>query len=1393
MKKLLALIAAAAQVVTLSAGLLSAPAYAEEPSDTVVSYSVDTMTKADGETVYPVNTQLDAADYNRYGITADTAGVIWGVQRISPVNNVGVEGLRFATRSPETKTNSTIMDWDFASDTVNTPAAMDQDGYIYESEFMVQVKENSTYAVLNFNGKNEEGEDVKIGEIRFAPNGNIVEGAPNPGSAYAVNSSGTAIGNKRAVKVTSDTDDDSAGELLFIRAKIDFVNNKFSAWVVPRKDEAGEYAPVEPTEADLLVENVDMISTDAVQFTGISYDMMSYAYGNAVWINNMSVKEYTPEVIVATPTPSPQPTAGHEEGIALKVAVLSDMQYGRASQQSGVSNLDYAGLKFKEAVRQVLEKAGGIDQLDVLMIPGDITHNSNPDEYQAFVEDLEEVIPSGSHTKVIFLRGNHDAKPDKQSNFVTYLSDYDNTLTSANNVYDIYGYKFVMVSQDTQRGNDESSSYPYIHSPETIEWFTEAVQTASAEAAEEGKPVFVGMHPNAINTVYGSFPVEGMRNGEPYESNYWGTSELYASMENCPNVITFSGHSHWDIANERSIHQKDFTSLNTGAVNNMEIEDCWDESFQPKRFGSNENESSGYYIEVGTDNKVTVHRMDFYREREFGEPWVIDVNDKENWQYTDDRDKNAPYFEEGAAARVENIGETTCRVTFTQAKDDETDVGHYKMELINQETGAADKTFTISSYYWQGDQAPSENYWDVTGLESGTSYKAVITAYDSFYQESSNTIETDVFTTNSRVVKPAELASVSFTADGVQDTSEYARFYGVEPRTYGETPVSYNSDLNMYEAEFEREAGETGSANFFKILFDDERKSLMQGSDGYTIDVMFSPSAINGSDNVIGMAQSSGFDIETTKDGTLEAYVRHNGSWVNDPYPGSSLTVETDQYYHITVTYDGSAVKVYNNGELVDSVPASGAMEFYSEADPNYGMVIGGDYNPTKDGDAFVDQQTAQNAFSGKIVFANIYSGALTGKEVAELNDKYEAKKSLEKADELNTLLSTIEDEDLKAEGYALMADPDLTDDMIAEFIDKAESGKSVSYSFYAKDIDAEYATAIDYGKYGITADVTKDSGATGAIWSVQKINGSATCYTDALRFSTVPNAGDKNLMKLTFANDTVNNPDGVTFENGKYVYESDFQAFYKDSGYMQLSLLGSDAEGAEGVIATVKFEPTTGEYRRTNAAYLVDVEGGKIGNSVLYKGATDDGGDSAAVLRLRVEMDMSTGTYTAYLIQRKTDDSAYEGTEFTEQSLLAADVPFSTSGVCTLDAVSADITGSAGTNIFWINNIEITGVNGDAPEYIDAEITMDKAALLEARKGTVSAEIRNETSEPANMSLYCAQYAEDGTLAGIAKVDKQIAADTADTISADVTLDEACTDIKVFVWDDILNSYAAE
>ncbi|MEG2584200.1 MAG: LamG-like jellyroll fold domain-containing protein, partial [Oscillospiraceae bacterium] len=693
-----------------------------------------------------------------------------------------------------------------------------------------------------------------------------------------------------------------------------------------------------------------------------------------------------------------------------------------------------------------------------------------------------------------------------------------------------------------------------------------------AAAQSNGKPIFVGMHPNAYEkvqantitaengTVFGSYPVNGYKNQATAKSDYWATSELYNAIKPHANAVTFSGHSHWTVANESSIHQRDFTSMNTGAVNNMEIENAWDESFQPNRLGfANENESNGYFITVNTEQKINVERMDLARANsKLGEDWNFNPLDKTSWKYTADRDKVAPTFGLGATVTVTDIGEQTCKIGFDQATDN-VDVNNYTVEIIDKSTGVVVKKYTPSAFYWM-QTVPLKNEWIATDLLPGNTYTAKVTAYDTFGNVSTTSIESAEFKTTERAVTPSAITDISFTNDGIQDTSEFARFYGIKPIKHGTVPVTYNNDIKMYEGNFARNAGDTNSPNFFKVLFDAQRKALMQTGEGYTIDLMFKQSALQTDNNIIGAAQSGGFDIETDATGVLSSCVRHGGAWVGgSSKPGSNITTVKDIYYHITLTYDGFNIKVYKDGVLTDIKPASGAIEFTDimSADGFYGMVIGGDYNPTGTAPAYTDQENAQNAFSGNITFAKVYNSALTQSEITKKVSALNARKNLTQIDALNTMLTVTLPaaklggenayvDKLLSEGWKIMNSETLTDEEITAFLTKAENTTSYTmpYSFDAKNVEfASGTNAVPFAKYGFTANTSN------VLWSVLKMNDISSVYSDAVRFSTRSNIGDKEIMRLTFAKDTVGNPEAVKFNGKKHTYESEFSFRYQTGG----------------------------------------------------------------------------------------------------------------------------------------------------------------------------------------------------------------------------------------------------
>jgi hypothetical protein len=58
-----------------------------------------------------------------------------------------------------------------------------------------------------------------------------------------------------------------------------------------------------------------------------------------------------------------------------------------------------------------------------------------------------------------------------------------------------------------------------------------------------------------------------------YGSINWGEDDIIAILNDYPQVIDFSGHSHAPINDPRSIHQKYITSLNTGSLSYFELDE----------------------------------------------------------------------------------------------------------------------------------------------------------------------------------------------------------------------------------------------------------------------------------------------------------------------------------------------------------------------------------------------------------------------------------------------------------------------------------------------------------------------------------------------------------------------------------------------------------------------------------------------------------------------------------------------------------------------------------------------------------------------------------------------------------------------------------------------------
>ena len=177
--------------------------------------------------------------------------------------------------------------------------------------------------------------------------------------------------------------------------------------------------------------------------------------------------------------------------------------------------------------------------LDAVLVAGDFTGGGAEKEYQMFNKIVEE--NKKDETQLLAVLGNHE--------FIDYR-DVDATVG-----YDVYrkyinedvdtdivinGYHFIGVSYD-----DNGSTF----SGKT-KWLDERLKKATAE--DPDKPVFVYQHPHPALTVYGSVN--------------WGDVDTRAVLSKYPQVVNFSGHSHYATSDPRSVCQGEFTAVGCGSL-----------------------------------------------------------------------------------------------------------------------------------------------------------------------------------------------------------------------------------------------------------------------------------------------------------------------------------------------------------------------------------------------------------------------------------------------------------------------------------------------------------------------------------------------------------------------------------------------------------------------------------------------------------------------------------------------------------------------------------------------------------------------------------------------------------------------------------------------------------
>ena len=178
---------------------------------------------------------------------------------------------------------------------------------------------------------------------------------------------------------------------------------------------------------------------------------------------------------------------------------------------------------------------------DVLLNIGDVCDHASPKSLRCYMNIFKESFKK--RPVHIACAGNHDFwtdKPDPEKDWRSFCDElelpYDNPLCRT-----VGGYDFIAFS------SSDGKNYP----PESLEKLEKAIRRAAERDSK--KPIFVITHESPSETVIGTIHDKAH-------------TQLKEILSRWPQVISFGGHWHYPLEDERGIWQGAFTAIGTSTL-----------------------------------------------------------------------------------------------------------------------------------------------------------------------------------------------------------------------------------------------------------------------------------------------------------------------------------------------------------------------------------------------------------------------------------------------------------------------------------------------------------------------------------------------------------------------------------------------------------------------------------------------------------------------------------------------------------------------------------------------------------------------------------------------------------------------------------------------------------
>ena len=293
----------------------------------------------------------------------------------------------------------------------------------------------------------------------------------------------------------------------------------------------------------------------------------------------------------------------------------------------------------------IAEKSKTYNKLDACLFVGDVTDNGFYNQFAVFGAAVNSVIKDETQLLAVVAKSHDSGTHDKKSiDAIEYLTGKESDFHCI-----INGFHFIGLS--TCKTDD------VMYEDYQRTWLSGELKKASQD--DPNKPIFLMHHEHVAGTVYGSLDGDG-----------WGTDYFKDIISQYPQIIDFSGHSHYPLNDPRSIWQGEFTAVGTGALNYAEFTVDGERCVHPEGY---KEDAQIWVVEADANNRIRLRGMDLLTDSVLCEYIINNPADADNRQYTPEKQKKAASAPEFLNLTFTNIKRKKDTVTLTFDAAESTD------------------------------------------------------------------------------------------------------------------------------------------------------------------------------------------------------------------------------------------------------------------------------------------------------------------------------------------------------------------------------------------------------------------------------------------------------------------------------------------------------------------------------------------------------------------------------------------------------------------------------------------------------------------------------------------------------------------------------------------------